>query len=221
MQAMFDAIAPTYERVNRVASAGRDRAWRRRAVALAAVRPDDVVLDVACGTGDLVRGFAAAGARRVVGLDFAAGMLRLAADRPAARAAWCRADALRLPFAAGSFSIASCAFGVRNFAELSAGLAEMSRVLRPGGRVVVLEFALPGNRLIRAVYQAYFQRVLPRLGAWLSGDATGAYRYLPRSVSHFAGPEELSAALGRAGFERLTAHALTLGVAYVHIGYKP
>jgi len=225
VQRMFDAIAPTYERVNRVTSAGRDRVWRRRAVELAEVRPDDRVLDLACGTGDLAREFAAAGARGVVGADFSGAMLDEAAQRQRAEPCstpmqWCRADALRLPFAAGAFSIASCAFGVRNFQNLTTGLREMHRVLRPGGRVVILEFDMPRSFFVRGAYQLYFRHVLPRVATLISGDHSGAYRYLPRSVETFVDREGMAEALRAAGFDKPEVYGQTLGIAVIYIAVR-
>jgi len=217
---MFDAIAPTYERVNRLTSAGRDRVWRRRAVSLAAVRADDRVLDLACGTGDLAREFLSAGPARVVGADFAEQMLQFAAARPSAGLTWCRADAHRLPFADGSFSIVSCAFGVRNFQDLSRGLREMRRVLGRGGRAVIVEFGLPRGRMLRAAYQMYFEHVLPRVAGLISRDRTGAYEYLPRSVETFLDRAGMCAALREAGFAEVEAHSMTFGVAEIYIARK-
>ncbi len=214
---MFDAIAPTYERVNRVTSAGRDRVWRRRAVALAAVRADDRVLDLACGTGDLAREILSAGPESVVGADFAEQMLQFAAARPCARLTWCRADAHRLPFADGAFSIVTCAFGVRNFQELGRGLSEMRRVLRPGGRAVIIEFGMPRGRLLRSAYQFYFEHVLPRVAGLISRDRTGAYQYLPRSVETFLDRDGMCTALRAAGFSTAEAHSMTLGVTEIYV----
>src|SRR5262249_34385866 len=216
---MFDAIAPTYELVNHVTSAGRDRAWRRRAVELSGVRPGDRVLDLACGTGDLARAFAADGAH-VVGADFAANMLSVASARPMERLCWCRGDALALPFASGAFSLVSCAFGVRNFQNLGAGLREMRRVLRPHGRVVIIEFGMPPGVVLQGAYRFYFQRVLPRLAAWISRDRSGAYDYLPRSVQTFAGDREMLAALRDAGFERAEARRMTFGIAWIYVATR-
>ena len=216
---MFDAIAPTYERVNTWSSLGRDRYWRTAAVRLSGVRAHECVLDVACGTGDMVRAFDAGGARHIVGLDFAADMLRLATRRASVRMAWCQADALRLPFADASFDIVSCAFGVRNFQDLRAGLREMRRVLRPGGRAVIVEFSLPRNRLLRRCYRAYIEYGLPALARLLSGDRTGAYRYLPRSIVSFVGAEGIGDALREVGFARVSPHSLTLGAVHVYVAF--
>lgn len=217
---MFDAIAPTYERVNRVTSAGRDRVWRRRAVRLAGVCADDRVLDLACGTGDFAREFAAAGPAGVVGTDFAEQMLQVAAARRCAAMTWCRADAHRLPFGDESFSIVSCAFGVRNFQDLSRGLREMRRVLRPGGRAVIIEFGMPRGRVLRAAYQFYFEHVLPRVAGLISGDRTGAYQYLPRSVETFLDRAGMCEALRGAGFESAEAHSMTFGVAEIYVARR-
>ncbi len=214
VRSMFDAIAPTYERVNRVASFGRDAAWRRRAVAAAAVRPADVLLDVACGTGDMIRAFDAAPMppERLIGADFSGGMLSRGHYEGLRRPLQLlQADAQRLPLADASVDIVSCAFGVRNFQDLAAGLAEMQRVLRPGGRVVILEFALPESPLLRVPYRLYTEFILPRLGRWLSRDRSGAYRYLPQSVRSFARRRELAALLETAGFAEVTATPMNLG----------
>lgn len=216
---MFNAIAPTYERVNSVFSLGRDAAWRRTAVRLANVRPGESVLDVACGTGDLARAFARAvtAPGRVMGCDFAHDMLRLALGRGDAALSWCEADALRLPFADASFDIASCAFGVRNFQDLRAGLSEMRRVLRPGGRCVILEFAMPRNAALRRAYELYFRQIMPRLAARMSGDRTGAYRYLPHSVVSFTSPDELRDLLTAVGFAGVTVNPMTLGIVNIFV----
>ncbi len=202
VERMFDAIAPTYEKVNRVASLGRDAAWRRAAVAAAEVQPNDVVLDIACGTGDMIRTFAAAASRpaRIIGVDFAAGMLaRGAYGGIETRIDLIRGDALRLPLADESVDVVSCAFGVRNFQDLQAGLNEVHRVMRPGGRVVILEFALPEFFLFRWPYRLYTELILPRLGRWISRDKTGAYAYLPKSVGTFDRREALIRKLESAG----------------------
>lgn len=222
VRAMFDAIAPTYERVNRLASLGLDARWRRALVAAADVRADDVLVDVACGTGDVCRAFA--GGRpapaRIVGVDFAANMLELAQARPAGGTAWCRADALRLPLRDGSASIVTSAFGVRNFQDLGVGLREMWRVLRPGGRALILEFGLPTTPVLRRLYGVYFTRVMPRVAALLARDRAGAYRYLPRSVLSFADRAGIVASLSAAGFASVDVIPLTLGVVSIYRARK-
>jgi len=217
---MFNGIAERYELVNRVFSGGRDARWRRGAVERARVRADDLVLDVACGTGDFARAFAGGGARLVVGCDFAVEMLAMAAKRPGKTLRWVEADALRLPFRSNAFSIVSCAFGVRNFADLDAGLTEMHRILRPGGRAVILEFTRPRNPIARRLYELYSHRIMPRAAALISGDRTGAYRYLPRSVVSFLDAEQMVERLGRAGFSDVAVTPLTLGVVTVYVAAR-
>ncbi len=222
VRAMFEAIAPSYERVNRWTSAGRDVCWRREMVRLADVRPDDLLLDVACGTGDVMRTFldAPTGPRCAVGVDLAVNMLRHARRPARGRGAFAQGDALRLPVADGCVSIVTCAFGIRNFADLPTGLAEMYRVLCDGGRAILLEFSLPRNPVLRAGYLFYFRRLLPRLATWLSGDATGAYRYLPESVVSFADEQTIRSALWDAGFDSVTSHRKSCGIVTIHVARK-
>jgi len=219
---MFDAIAPTYERVNRLASGGRDGFWRREMARLACVRPGDVLLDVACGTGDVIRAFfdAPVRPRLWVGVDFAAGMLAHATAPGGAEGAFVQADALRLPVRDASVSIVTCAFGVRNFQDLDTGLQEMCRVLGDGGRAVLLEFSLPRRRLMRAGYLFYFRHILPILATWLSRDRTGAYRYLPESVVSFADEGRIRSALASAGFDEVTIHRRTWGIVTIYVACK-
>jgi len=217
---MFDNIAPTYERVNTLMSLGRDRAWRARAVAMTGITAADMVLDVACGTGDFARAFAAAGAKLVVGADFAKGMLELAARRSTAGLQWCLADALRLPFPGESFTVASCAFGVRNFQSLDAGLREMHRILRPGGRAMILEFSQPRLPGFRALYEWYSNKIMPAVATWISHDDTGAYRYLPSSVRAFVDEAGMEAALRGAGFATVRRRRMTLGVVCAYLAVK-
>lgn len=224
VEAMFDAIAPTYERVNSVASLGRDAAWRRRAVAAARVRAGDVVLDVCCGTGDMVRAFARTppAPRLIIGVDFAGQMLERgdygAVDVPVHLI---RADALRLPLADASVEVISCAFGVRNLGDVQAGLGEMGRVARPGARVVILEFATPTNPLLRVAYRLYCRQLLPRVGAWISHDAVGAYRYLTRSIETFETTDSMERRLRDAGFAEVRARRMNLGGVVLYCGRKP
>lgn len=219
---MFNAIAPTYELINRMFSGGRDAAWRRRAVSLADVAAGDHVLDLACGTGDMVRTFAASDTppARIVGADFAHEMLARAALRTPPPATWCEADALALPFADRAFQVVSCAFGVRNFQDLAAGLAEMHRVLTPGGRIVILEFSQPPNRLVRMCNAFYSGRVMPAVAALISRDGQGAYRYLPKSVVSFATQATMLELLTETGFDPVQAVPLTFGVVTVYVGRK-
>lgn len=208
VQAMFARIARRYDFLNRVLSAGIDRRWRARLVRRLGPLEGREVLDVACGTGDLAFELAEAGAR-VVGLDFTREMLVLArAKDRAARVSFLNGDALALPFERASFDAATIAFGLRNLEDRRKGLAELARVVRPGGTVMVLEFSLPPSRLLAAPYRFYFTRVLPRVGALVSGDDE-AYRYLPDTVLAWPEPSELerelqSVGLVRCGFERLS-----------------
>jgi demethylmenaquinone methyltransferase/2-methoxy-6-polyprenyl-1,4-benzoquinol methylase len=222
VRSMFDAIAPTYELVNRLASLGQDARWRRAMVRIADVRPDDVLLDVACGTGDVARAFAAGqpAPARTIGCDFAMEMLRLARPRDEARLAWCQADGLALPVADETASIVSCAFGIRNFQSLDSGLREMWRVLRPGGRAIILEFSVPSVPVLRQLYLAYFTRVMPLAATVISRDRSGAYRYLPRSVVSFHDREGIQSCLVRAGFSRVDVFPLTFGIVSVYRATK-
>ncbi|MCK4658653.1 MAG: bifunctional demethylmenaquinone methyltransferase/2-methoxy-6-polyprenyl-1,4-benzoquinol methylase UbiE [Phycisphaerae bacterium] len=220
---MFDGVASRYELVNRVFSAGRDAAWRRKAVELAAAGADDAVLDVACGTGDFLRAFAAIANPpwRLVGCDFSHGMLREAiSTSPNRQFHWIEADALLLPLAPELFTVASCAFGVRNFQDLDAGLREMWRVLKVNGRIVILEFTRPENRLFRLLYEFYANRFMPWAATWVSGDRTGAYRYLPRSVVSFIGAAEMCRRLQEAGFGNVIAARMSLGIVTIYVGTK-
>ena len=222
VQRMFDAIAPTYERVNTIASLGRDGLWRREMVRLAKVRPDDVLLDVACGTGDVVRAFATAPAvpERIVGLDFSWQMLGLADRRPVRGGLFIQGDALKLPLADGSVTLVTCAFGVRNFQNLSVGLKEMWRVLRAGGRAVIMDFSVPRLSWIRKLYLFYFNRLMPRLATLISRDSTGAYRYLPRSVLSFPSSEVIRTSLQEAGFAQVEVCSRTLGIVSIYVALK-
>jgi len=217
---MFNAIAPRYEFVNSLFSVGCDRSWRRRAVQLARVRTEDRVLDIACGTGDFARSFARAGIPLVVGSDFAHEMLRRATGRDRGTSRWCEADAARLPFRSRSFTIVSCAFGVRNFDDLDHALGEVYRVLDTGGRAVILEFSRPRGGLTRWLSELYATRLMPWAAALVSGDRSGAYRYLPRSVLSFLDADQMCATLQRAGFARVKALPLTMGVVTVYIATR-
>jgi demethylmenaquinone methyltransferase/2-methoxy-6-polyprenyl-1,4-benzoquinol methylase len=209
---MFDRIAPVYDVMNRVMTAGLDLRWRRIA-AEAVVRSGDRVLDACCGTGDL----AVACARRggvVTGLDFSPAMLGRA-RRKLPAATWVEGDLLALPFEAGSFEAATVGFGVRNVADLGLGLAELRRVLVPGGRLAVLEITQPRG-LLAPFYRLWFDRIVPLLGKALKGGA--AYTYLPASVRRFPGPDELAALLGSAGFADVSYRTFAGGIVALHIG---
>jgi demethylmenaquinone methyltransferase/2-methoxy-6-polyprenyl-1,4-benzoquinol methylase len=219
VQAMFDRIARRYDLLNTVLSFGTDASWRRRAARAAGPPPDGRALDVACGSGKLtgeLRRLAADGL--VVGLDFSGRMLQVAAaEVPGPR--YVRGDGLRLPFADGTFDAVTVAFGLRNFADPERGLCEMRRVLRPGGRAVVLEFVRPRRGPVGAAYRAYLVHVLPRVGGWVSGDA-GAYRYLSSTVDDYRTPEELVALATAAGWRETRIDLLTLGTVGVLAGLR-
>jgi demethylmenaquinone methyltransferase/2-methoxy-6-polyprenyl-1,4-benzoquinol methylase len=189
---MFDRIAGVYDVMNTVMTAGLHHRWRARAAGLARVGPGDPALDVATGTGDLAIELASRGAA-VVGSDFSEGMLeRARAKAPELR--WERADALALPYPDDSFAAATVGFGARNFGDLAQGLREMARVVRPGGRVVVLEITTPHKPPLSLFYSVWFDRIVPLLGRF-----DEAYTYLPNSVKRFPGPEALARMLAEAG----------------------
>jgi len=214
---MFGDIAPRYDFLNHLLSLNTDRRWRRRAAALA--RPRGPVLDICTGTGDLAAAMAAAAGRGVIGLDFCAPMLRHGRDKAScARVGFVRGDALRLPVPSGHFDVVSVGFGIRNVQDLDAGLREMVRVVRPGGRLCILEFTMPRNRLVRALYGFYFGRVLPFVGNLVSRSR--AYTYLNRTVLEWTGEAELAERMRKAGCESVTVHPLSLGIAAVHLGVK-
>ncbi len=221
---MFAAIARRYDLNNTLHSFGRDAAWRRAAVRLAGVRDGDEVLDVACGTGALTRAFASArpAPARVVGADFTAEMLDVARERPrdprrrAAPIEYRLADAMALPFPDSSFDVVSIAFGIRNVADPAAVLREFRRVLRPGGRLVVLEFDRPRIAPIAWLNDLYTARVMPVSASLIAGDRSGAYRYLPRSVATFASRAEMARMLAASGFVSVAQTPLTFGVCVIH-----
>lgn len=208
---MFDRIAPQYDRLNRLLTAGLDQRWRRVAIESVGVGADDVVLDLACGTGDLAEQCAARGAR-VVGVDFAGEMLR-GARRRDVRADFLQADAARLPLREGAATVAVCGFALRNFVELPPVFAELERVLTPGGRVALLDVDRPRTRVLRAGHSFYFDRVVPLVGGLVSDRS--AYAYLPRSTAYLPPGDELCALLGKAGFAAVRRRELLLGAAQV------
>jgi demethylmenaquinone methyltransferase / 2-methoxy-6-polyprenyl-1,4-benzoquinol methylase len=212
VRAMFDRIAPVYDLMNRVMTAGLDRRWRR-ATAEAAVRPGDRVLDACCGTGDLAVACARAGGR-VTGLDFSERMLDRA-RRKAPELEWVHGDLLALPFADDTFDAATVGFGVRNVEDVGAGLRELGRVLRPGGRLAVLEITRPCG-VLRHFYGLWFDRVVPLLGRVLPGGA--AYTYLPASVRRFPGPEDLARLLEESGFADVRFRLFAGGIVALHVG---
>jgi demethylmenaquinone methyltransferase/2-methoxy-6-polyprenyl-1,4-benzoquinol methylase len=202
---MFDTIAPRYDLVNRVMTFGLDRRWRRSAVRALGLAPSSVVIDVACGTGDLCRDLAGAG-YRAVGVDVSRGML----DHARVAAPLVQADAMFLPLPAGRVDGAVSGFALRNFVALPPLFSELARVVRPGGRVSLLDVATPEQPLLRAGHAAYFGHVVPRIGALLSDR--DAYRYLPRSVAYLPSPPELLAELAGAGFDAVERRLLSGGL---------
>lgn len=225
---MFAAIARSYDLNNRLHSFGRDQAWRRAAVRIAKLGPCDRVLDCACGTGDLTRAFADAGALYVTGLDFTAEMLDIARTKrlkPRAadvndppRIEYVQGDAMNLPFDSASFEVVSIAFGIRNVTDPARALREFRRVLKPGGRLVVLEFDRPRFAPIAWANDLYCNVIMPRTATLISGDRSGAYKYLPRSVKTFMSREQMIGAMKSAGFARVSATPLTFGVCVCYRG---
>jgi len=222
---MFDNIAPKYDLLNHTLSMSIDRVWRRRVVGEVRRAKPGRILDVATGTGDL----AIAMARRirdvqVLGVDLSEQMLAVARRKIEARGldgriVLDRGDAERLAVADASVDVATAAFGVRNFGDLGAGLRELARTIKPGGKVVILEFSRPRNRVFRALYEFYSYKILPRIGGLVSRDKR-AYEYLPASVGEFPAPEEFMAMMARAGFRNCRARSQSFGIAQIYIGER-
>jgi demethylmenaquinone methyltransferase/2-methoxy-6-polyprenyl-1,4-benzoquinol methylase len=240
---MFDAIAPRYDLLNHLLSAGIDRRWRAAAIRSLRLTGTETLLDVCTGTADIPLaarrggpslpdeaaaaksgGPPAAGAARVVGVDFSGAMLALGRQKISAagegrRIALVRGDAMRLPAADRSVDAVTVAFGIRNVQAPEVACMEMARVLRPGGRLAILEFGVPCIRGIRPLYLWYFTHVLPLVGRAISGH-TGAYSYLPASVGTFAPPSEFVETLRRAGFTDIRADPLTFGIVYLYTAVR-
>ena len=223
---MFASIAGRYDLLNHLLSGNIDKRWRRlvaNALAPALANPESQILDVACGTGDLALTLKESGAARIVGIDFCRPMLEIAA-RKANTTQWSlpfvEGDALSLPFADRSFEAATIAFGLRNLADVGAGIKELLRILKPGGSVVVLEFSKPNVPVLNSLFKFYFTKVLPRFGGWISGSKS-AYQYLPDSVTRFPDQQELAGMMRVAGFENVNFKNLTGGVAALHVGTRP
>ena len=228
IQQMFDGIAPDYDRLNHLMSLGVDRSWRRRALReiVTPERPQ-ALLDIACGTGD----FALAQARRmhadsrITGLDLSEGMLAVMREKVekaglAGRISCEQGDCEQMRFAEGSFDCATIAFGIRNFAHREAALREILRVLKPGGRLVILELSVPENRFLRWGYNLYFKHFVPWIGGRISGDRA-AYTYLPASVQAFPGRREWTATMAGCGYAQVRHKAFTLGLCRMYVGEKP
>lgn len=222
---MFSRIAPRYDLLNHLLSFSFDRLWRRRTARRLAPRlagPAARGLDLCCGTGDLTLALARAGRAQVVGVDFAHTMLVRARSKSRNRSGvvdWVEADALRLPFADASFDVATAGFGFRNLANYRKGLAEIHRVLKPGGEVGILEFVLPERGWFASLYRFYFRRILPRVGSWISG-VRGPYSYLPASVAGFPDCAELAQWMEAQGFREVRFTCWTGGTVALHQGRK-
>lgn len=235
IERMFDGIAPSYDRLNHIMSLGVDGMWRKRAVKeIVGAGPDTgdrrrqalKVLDIACGTGDSTIAIAKAGGAgvRVTGADISSGMMEFVMEKAARAGVTDRirlmvADGSALPMEDGSFDVVTCSFGIRNFEDREAGLKEFLRVLKPGGKLVILELSVPEKPWLRKLYDVYFMHIVPWIGGLVSGDKA-AYRYLPASVHAFPAPEVFSAMIGAAGFRNPRFRTLSLGLCRMYIAEK-
>jgi demethylmenaquinone methyltransferase/2-methoxy-6-polyprenyl-1,4-benzoquinol methylase len=226
IRAMFDDIAPRYDLLNRLLSLGIDRRWRRFAVGQLRIPPNGMVLDVATGTGDVALEIASRtpDSVKIIGEDFTQGMLLKGAEKIAAseyreRIMLVNAPCEAIPHPAELFDGVTIAFGIRNVVDRQQGLAEMCRVLKPGGRAVILEFSTPANPLFKAIYTTYFHKILPFIGGLISQRS--AYKYLPDSVAEFPPQAEFKQMMTDAGFTEVRHHDLTFGIATVYVGVCP
>ncbi len=222
---MFTSIAPRYDFLNRLLSVGQDKYWRQRAIDLLDPMEDERILDVATGTGDMIIEVAKRNLSvQIFGIDFSQRMLDLGRIK-IARNGYNQAVSLQigngecLPFADESFDGVICAFGIRNFADVQLGLREFFRVLRPGGRVVVLEFSIPQNQFLKTAYEWYFNHILPKIGNIISGHLN-AYSYLPESVANFPSQKKFIKWIEKIGFKKVSFSELTFGIVSIHRGYK-
>jgi len=227
IQSLFDSIAPDYDSLNHLLSLGVDRTWRRRALKhIVSPSREQKILDIACGTGD----FSIAIARKahpdtvVTGLDLSEGMLKVMAQKVAAKGLSGRicseqGNSEQMRFDSGSFDVVTIAFGIRNFEHRDTALREILRVLKPSGRLVILELSEPSNPLIRWAYNLYFTKLLPLIGGRISGDKA-AYRYLPASVLGFPGKQEWMGTMRECGYSNVSHKAFTLGICRMYIGEK-
>jgi demethylmenaquinone methyltransferase/2-methoxy-6-polyprenyl-1,4-benzoquinol methylase len=224
---MFSAIAPSYDINNRLHSMWMDQHWRNVAVKMADVKPTDTIVDVACGTGDLTLKFAGkkpeARSRKpeVFGIDFTYAMLPIARQKSAGRGiAYVNGDAMALPLGDASADVLSIAFGIRNVSDWGKAIDEFARVLRPGGRLIILEFSLPTNPLMRGLYNFYFKKIMPVTATLISGDKSGAYKYLPQSVNTFISREAMRERMKAAGFRDVVARPMTFGICVCYKGVR-
>ena len=226
IQQMFDGIAPSYDRLNHILSLGVDHCWRRRALKEIVDGSVQQILDVACGTGDSTISLAkgAGPGSRITGVDISEGMMALIMRKAAREGVHDRihlqvADGEAMPFADGSFHRVTCAFGIRNFEHKDKGLQEFLRVLKPGGKAVILELSVPQNKVIRWFYDLYFMHILPWIGGLVSGDKA-AYKYLPASVHAFPSPQKFCTMMEEAGFRNVRYKSFTLGLCRMYVGEK-
>tara|TARA_B100000929_G_scaffold123158_1_gene97544 strand:- start:15 stop:737 length:723 start_codon:yes stop_codon:yes gene_type:complete len=222
---MFTSIAPRYDFLNRLLSVGQDKYWRQRAIDLLDPMENERILDVATGTGDMVIEVAKRNLSvQIFGIDFSQRMLDLGRIK-IAQNGYNQAVSLQigsgecLPFADESFDGVICAFGIRNFADVQLGLREFFRVLKPGGRVVVLEFSIPQNQFLKTAYEWYFNLILPKIGNIISGHSN-AYSYLPESVANFPSQKKFIKWIEKIGFKKVSFSELTFGIVSIHRGYK-
>ena len=223
VRGMFGRIAPRYDLLNHLLSCNIDKYWRARTVARVAdilVKPDARVLDACCGTGDLMIRMQTKGRAHVFGSDFSHPMLVAAQRKTRQRATLFEADALRVPLRPESLDLITIGFGFRNLANYQAGLEEFLRLLKPDGRLAILEFSMPPNPLLAKLYAFYSRTILPHIGGWISGSKE-AYTYLPESVSKFPGAEGLADQMRSAGFTDVRFERMTAGIVALHIGQRP
>ena len=222
---MFTSIAPRYDFLNRLLSVGQDKYWRKRAVDLLDPMGRDQILDVATGTCDIVIEIASRNLSvRIFGIDFSQRMLDLGRTKVTQNnydksISFQIGSGEHLPFANESFDGVICAFGIRNFANVQMGLREFYRVLKPGGRIVILEFSVPQNQLLNAVYECYFNLILPKIGNLISGHSN-AYSYLPESVANFPNQKKFVEWIEKTGFKKVSFAELTFGIVSIHRGFK-
>ena len=226
VQEMFDNIAPTYDKLNHVLSMNVDKLWRRHALKEIVDGSAQRILDVACGTGDSTVSIAKAAGEgsTVTGVDISEGMMALVEGKAEKAGVGDRiglqvADGEALPYADGTFDRVTCAFGIRNFEHKEKGLSEFLRVLKPGGKAVILELSVPRNRVVRWAYDLYFTRLLPRIGGAVSGDKA-AYRYLPASVHGFPAPQAFCRMMEDAGFAAVRCRTFTFGLCRMFVGER-